>query len=71
LKAAGVFNNGTASLKLIFDVLQKAFHVKATHYYSYFQSMRIRKKNRTPGLDMIRELLIRDMDDSDENPRYK
>ncbi|WP_029274604.1 RteC domain-containing protein [Pedobacter borealis] len=71
LQAAGVFNNGNATLKQVFDHLQYCFRIKAANYYGYFnQAIRIRKKNRTPFIDLLKEFVIRKMDESDEFPRF-
>lgn len=70
LEAAGVFNNGKASTRLIYDVTQTAWNIRVSNYYGYFQTIRIRKKNRTPFMDLAKEMLIRKMDDQDEHPRF-
>lgn len=70
LQTSGVLNNGKATVKEAFDWLQYAFNIKVSNYYGYFQSMRIRKKNRTPFIGLLSEMLTRRMDESDEFPRY-
>lgn len=71
LQSMGVFNNGKADVKSVLNCLQSCFGVTVANIYGYFQSMRIRKKNRTPFLDKMKEHVIRRMDESDEYPRYQ
>jgi hypothetical protein len=70
LGAAGVFNNGKAPVSLIYEVTQIAWNIRVSNSYGYLQTMRIRKKNRTPFMDLAKEMLIRKMDDQDEHPRF-
>lgn len=70
LQSTGVFNNGQADVKQVFEYLCECFNIKVSNYYGYFQSMRIRKKDRTPFLKMLMDQTIRRMDESDEFPRY-
>ncbi|MBK1439813.1 RteC domain-containing protein [Parapedobacter sp. ISTM3] len=70
LQSAGVFNNGQVDVKQVFEYLCGCFNIKVSNYYGYFQSMRIRKKDRTPFLKMLIDFVTRRMDDSDEFPRY-
>lgn len=70
LQSIGAFNNGKADVKHVMDWLQHCFDIKVANFYGYFQSMRIRKKNRTPFLDKLKEHVVRRMDESDEHPRY-
>lgn len=70
LQAAGAFNNGKADVKQVTEWLEHSFQVKIANVYGYFQSMRIRKKNRTPFLDKLKEQVVRRMDESDEFPRF-
>jgi len=67
LQTSGVFNRGTADVKLVAGCFQKIFGVELGNYYRTFQEIRIRKKARTLFLDLLAERLIRRMDDSDEN----
>lgn len=68
--ATGVLNNGKATIKDAMEFLQFCLNIKATHYYGYMQSMHMRKKGRTPYIHLMAENLERNMDLSDEFPRY-
>ena len=57
LKAAGVFNQGTAGIKEIADAMELLFGREIKDYYRTFQEIRIRKKNRTVFLDLCKEKL--------------
>ncbi|MGE8426265.1 MAG: RteC domain-containing protein [Sphingobacterium sp.] len=70
LNAAGVLNYGQTDLKTAMEWFQYFLSKKVTNYYGYFQSMRIRKKDRTPFLNTVIAMLIKRMDDSDEFPRF-
>lgn len=70
LQSTGVFNNGAVDVKQVFEYLTQCFNITVTNYYGYFQTMRIRKKDRTPFLRMLMEYTVRRMDESDEFPRY-
>lgn len=61
---------GDVTIKEAFDWAQYSLGIRITNYYGYFQSMRIRKKTRSPYLNLLTESLIRHMDESDEHPRY-
>lgn|GEM_PF-1290838 len=69
LQSSGSIQHGNVEVKTLFDVLGKTFGIDVTHYYGYFQRMRIRKKDRTPYLNLVTEFLIRRMDECDEFPR--
>lgn len=71
LESYGVFNNGKTNVKEVMEYLQSCFHVdRVSNFYGYFQSMRIRKKDRTPFLKGLMEHTLRRMDESDEFPRF-
>lgn len=71
LESYGIFNNGKTNVKEIMKYFQYCFNVdKVSNYYGYFQTMRIRKKDRTPFLNALVEHTIRRMDESDEFPRF-
>jgi hypothetical protein len=69
LQSSGSIQHGNVEVKTLFDALGKTFGIDVTHYYGYFQRMRIRKKDRTPYLNLMTEFLIRRMDECDEFPR--
>lgn len=68
--ATGVFNNGKATIKDCMDFFQYHLNIRVSNYYGYFQSMRLRKKGRTPYIDYMQEKTVQRMDESDEFPRY-
>lgn len=71
LESYGIFNNGKTNVKEVMEYFQLCFNVdKVSNYYGYFQTMRIRKKDRTPFLNGLVEHTIRRMDESDEFPRF-
>ncbi|MCH7415283.1 RteC domain-containing protein [Belliella sp. R4-6] len=65
LKAAGVFNNGTADIKEIANTMGLLFDKKLTDYYRTFQEIRVRKKSRTVFLDTMQERLLQWMEESE------
>lgn len=66
LQSAGVFNHANADLKQVTAFFESSFQVDVGNVYSAFQEMRIRKKNRSSFLDLLRDRLIQRMDESDE-----
>lgn len=66
LQSCGVYNNGSAEVKLIAGYFQEAFHVDLGNYYRTFQEIRIRKGSRTHFLELLTERLIKRMDETDE-----
>lgn len=69
LHSGRVFNDGQVDLKQIMHWLEYSFNTKVSNFYGYFQSMRIRKKDRVPFLSLMRDLVLKRMDESDEFPR--
>ncbi|MBN8876807.1 MAG: RteC domain-containing protein [Sphingobacteriales bacterium] len=67
LQSAGIFNNGSADIKQLSSYLEGVFQVELGNVYNVFQEMRIRKKNRTSFLDLLKEGLLRRMDEADES----
>ncbi|WEK21352.1 MAG: RteC domain-containing protein [Candidatus Pedobacter colombiensis] len=65
LHSRGSINSGRCQVQQIISILEIAFKVKTGNFYRTFQSMRLRKKNRTAYLDAVRESLIKRMDDPD------
>lgn len=70
LFAKGSINQGKASLKLIMNLLSKAFNVDLGNYYAVIQqNIRLRKrKERTHYLNSMIEETERKMDHLDDNP---
>ncbi len=64
--AAGVFNNGTASIRQVAGFVTRTFNIKLGDYYRLFQDFRIRKKDRTKFLQFLIDRLTQRMDEMDE-----
>lgn len=65
LHSRGCINGGRAEIQEIITVLETIFKAKLGNFYRTFQSMRLRKKNRTAFLDVLRDSLEKKMDDAD------
>jgi len=68
LHSMGTFNNAKAEIKHIAAYLEAVFNVDLGNYYRTFQEIRIRKKNRTSFIDMMKSGLLQKMDEIDEFP---
>lgn len=66
LQTAGVFNDAKADIKHIAGVFESVFNVELGDFYRTYQSIRIRKKNRTSFIDSLKEMLVQRMDETDE-----
>lgn len=66
LQTSGVFNESKADIKQIAVVFESVFNVELGDYYRTYQSIRIRKKNRTSFLDAMKENLVQRMDETDD-----
>ena len=67
IHSRGAVNNGKGDVKQIIADLEMVFNVQLGNFYRTFQSMRTRKKNRTPFLDTLKDSLEKRMDDTDLN----
>lgn len=65
IHSCGSVNHGKCDVKQIILDLELMFNVELGNFYRTFQSMRIRKKGRTPFLDMLKESLEKRMDETD------
>lgn len=65
LHSRGAVNNGKCDVKAIINSLEQLFNVEVGNFYRTFQSMRIRKKNRTSFLDNLKLSLEKRMDETD------
>ncbi len=65
--ADGSFNNGNAEVKQIADFIEKSFAVELGQYSRTFLELRSRKMCRTKFLDILKEKLIKRMDDADDS----
>ncbi|RZL20413.1 MAG: tetracycline regulation of excision, RteC [Pedobacter sp.] len=66
LQTAGVFNDAKADIKHIAGVFESVFNVELGDFYRTYQSIRVRKKNRTSFIDSLKEMLVQRMDETDE-----
>lgn len=67
LQTEGVFNNGTADLKIIAEYFEEIFNIDLGQYRRTFFEIRIRKDDRARFLTSLKEKLIKRMNDSDES----
>lgn len=65
LHSRGAVNHGKSDVKLIIKIMESLFNVEVGNFYRTFQSMRIRKKNRTIFLDSLKDSLEKRMDETD------
>jgi hypothetical protein len=66
LQSGGVLNNGKTGIKETAETFQRLFQVDLGNYYNVFNEIRLRKKNRTSLLDLLREKVLQKMDSLDE-----
>ncbi|WP_410219794.1 RteC domain-containing protein [Pedobacter sp.] len=66
LYSQGVFDNGSADIKLIARTFEIAFNIDLGDFYHTFMELKLRKINRTKFIDSLRDALIRKMDEQDE-----
>lgn len=67
LHSSNAINNGSSDLKEIADLFQDTFQINLGDYYRKFLEIRMRKTGRTKFLDSLKELLIKRMNEADEN----
>lgn len=67
LHAEGVFNNGAVDLKEVAENIEKIFNIDLGQFHRVFLEIRIRKSAKTKFLDSLKEILVKRMDDADEN----
>lgn len=65
LHSRGAVNHGKSDVKMIIQMMESLFNIQVGNFYRTFQSMRIRKKNRTIFLDSLKESLVKRMDETD------
>lgn len=63
--AAAVLNNGNADIKEIMTCMEAFFKIDLGDYYRTYLSMRERKRDRTPFLNSLIQMLLRKMDEDD------
>lgn len=62
----GVFENGNADIRIIAKYFENAFEINLGNFYQTYLELRSRKMNPTKFLDMLRETLIKKMDEQFE-----
>lgn len=67
LHSQGVFDNGNADIKVIAKTFERAFNIDLGDFYHTFMELKSRKINRTKFLDSLCDVLIRKMDEKEEN----
>lgn len=67
LQSTQVLNNASADIKLISGFFENIFDIDLGNVYHVFQEMRLRKKNRTSFIDLLRDRLTQRMDIADES----
>lgn len=65
LHARGAVDSGKAGIKQLISSLENAFNVELVNFYRVFMDISLRKKNRTPYLDSLKEYLDRYMIEGD------
>jgi hypothetical protein len=61
-----VFDNGSNDIREVAQYFESAFGIDLGNFYQTYLELRNRKMNRTKFLDVLREELIRRMDEQDE-----
>lgn len=67
LQTEGIFNNGSADLKIIADFFEENLGVDLGQYRRSFLEIRSRKENRTKFLDTLKQNLLKRIDDTDKS----
>jgi hypothetical protein len=63
LQSVEVINGGKADVKQIAMTFENAFNINLGHYYRQFQDIRLRKSDRTIFIDLMKERLLKKLDD--------
>jgi len=66
LHAQSVLDNGNVDIKVIAISFEKIFNIDLGDFYHTYLELRNRKTNRTKFIDLLREGLIKKMDEQDE-----
>lgn len=62
----GIFDNGNADIRIIAKYFENAFDINLGNFYQTYLELKNRKMNPTKFLDMLRETLIKKMDEQFE-----
>nr|WP_118197020.1 RteC domain-containing protein [Pedobacter indicus] len=65
LHTLSAFNNGAADIKIIATYFEKTFNIDLGDFYHTFLELRNRKKNPTKFLDVLKEGLLKKMEEHD------
>jgi RteC protein. len=63
LQAAGVVDQGNATIKTIACTMEAAFNITLGDTYRVFQDIRIRKKSQTPFIDLLKKSIMERLND--------
>lgn len=66
LHNAGSVNNGQLDIIELVNLFEIVFHIDLSNVYHIFKAIRERKINRTVYLDLLKERLLKKLDDDDE-----
>ena len=66
LHSVPVVNGGTVDIKDLIALFEFIFNVKLKRFYDTFITLRGLKKDRTPFLNMLKEAILRRMDEMDK-----
>jgi len=69
INSTGALNQGVSDIKVIAGVFEKIFHVELGDPYHFYAEMRLRKKERTKFLDLLKFHLIKRMDETEKKER--
>jgi hypothetical protein len=65
LQSAGVFNNSNTSLKDLTLYFEAVFNIDLGNYHVTFHEIKERKNNRTQFIDLLKDALLRRMEEKD------
>jgi hypothetical protein len=72
LYAAGKINNGKTSLKDLFLQMGEIFGIKVKEFSNYFMSIKHRTDGRrTKFMDLLRDAVLKRMEEADRKPSRK
>lgn len=65
LQTSGVYNHGQVDLKQLAELFSRYFQIDLGNFYHVFNEIRLRKKNRTQLLDLLKDKVVAKMDELD------
>ena len=66
IHSTGAINKGATDINELVKVFEELFHIELGNPYRAFVEMRLRKKDRTRFIDLLRNRLLDRMDDADQ-----